>query len=383
MHANHEYDYIIIGGGLSGLQLAHAFLSDAYFNDKRIAIVEPQEKSQNDKTWSYWEKGPGLWDNVVYKSWTRAKVYGQQNQIDFELGAYTYKSIRSIDFYAEIIPKLKSNPKFDWIQAEALSVTEKKLVEVETTQGILSARHVFDSRIPTEFSQDKKSIKLLQHFKGWVIKTKESVFNAEEFVMMDYRLVHEDSTSFTYVLPFDEHTALVEYTFFSPSKVPKSVYLDNIKTYIASVLNIEDYEVVEKEYGVIPMTNYPFWQHNSSRLTKIGTAGGWVKASSGYSFKNTQNKIKIILDNIKGNRKVDEGLFERKYQFYDAVFLNVLYNENEYGPRLFEDFYKRNTAEDALQFLDEQSTISQDLRIIWSLRSFKFVKAFFRCLFGR
>ena len=34
-----HYDYIIVGNGLAGLQLALAFAKDSYFNDKSIALI--------------------------------------------------------------------------------------------------------------------------------------------------------------------------------------------------------------------------------------------------------------------------------------------------------------------------------------------------------
>jgi lycopene beta-cyclase len=35
----------------------------------------------------------------------------------------------------------------------------------------------------------------------------------------------------------------------------------------------------------------------------------------------------------------------------------------------------------ALKFLDEETSFNEDLKIVWSLKSFKFVKAFLKTLF--
>ena len=35
-----QYDYIIIGNGLAGFQLALALSKDSFFNDKQIALID-------------------------------------------------------------------------------------------------------------------------------------------------------------------------------------------------------------------------------------------------------------------------------------------------------------------------------------------------------
>ena len=62
------YDYIIVGGGASGLQLADALGSDPYFSNKRIALIEQQRSRSNDRTWCFWEQGEGTFDNILYHS---------------------------------------------------------------------------------------------------------------------------------------------------------------------------------------------------------------------------------------------------------------------------------------------------------------------------
>lgn len=65
------YDYIIIGGGLAGLQLALKFGTDRFFEQKSVAIIDPLKKNSNDKTWCFWEEGPGEWDHLVAKTWNK------------------------------------------------------------------------------------------------------------------------------------------------------------------------------------------------------------------------------------------------------------------------------------------------------------------------
>ena len=69
--------------------------------------------------------------------------------------------------------------------------------------------------------------------------------------------------------------------------------------YIKS-LKIDKYKIIEDEFGVISMTCYPFERKNIEILN-IGTAGGWTKPSSGYTFKFIEKNTIKLLAHIKNN----------------------------------------------------------------------------------
>jgi lycopene beta-cyclase len=262
-----------------------------------------------------------------------------------------------------------------------LSVIEKDQVSVTTNKSFYTASHVFDSRVPKEFSlESRDAISIIQHFKGWVIKTEADTFDENKVTMMDYRLKDGQQTTFTYVLPFSKTEALVEFTYFTEHTVAESIYDDYIKTYIKDYLKIDAYSIIETETGQIPMTNFNFGIFNTEKVTKIGTGGGWVKGSTGYSFKHTEKKVAIIINNIKSGRNPSSGLFQRKYKFYDKVFLKVLKDENHKGEWIFEHFYAKNAVQTMFRFLDEESSFAEELKIMMSLFSWSFIKAFFKTL---
>ena len=94
-----HFDFAIIGNGLAGLQLAFALSNDPFFAEKSIVLIDPSEKKTNDKTWSFWETGASYWGKLAKQSWRRATIYACEETICLDLQPYTYKSIRSIDFY--------------------------------------------------------------------------------------------------------------------------------------------------------------------------------------------------------------------------------------------------------------------------------------------
>lgn len=381
MTDNYNFDYIIIGNGLAGLQLALKLNSDSFFKDKRIALIDPSEKNTNDKTWSFWESGISKWNDLTHQSWKEASIYTSKKSIDLKLTPYSYKSIRAIDFYNYAKTKLKQSKNIQFILESVISVEKENHVVIKTENNTYNATHIFDSRIPKDyFKNSKNHITLIQHFKGYIIKTETNVFDVNKMVMMDYRLKDGEQTTFTYVLPFSENKALIEFTYFTENKVNETTYDAFLKTYITKYLKLKSYSIIETEMGQIPMTTFPFEKFNTKHVTKIGTAGGWVKGSSGYSFKNTEKKISIIIDNLKANKTPSNNLFKVKYKFYDKVFLKVLKDENHKGEWIFQQFYSKNSVQTMFRFLDEESSFFEELKIMWSLLSWSFIKAFFKTL---
>ena len=61
-------------------------------------------------------------------------------------------------------------------------------------------------------------------------------------------------------------------------------------------LGLDNYTIVEEEFGVIPMTNtnFPFFKDG---MYYIGTAGGQTKASTGYTFRFIQKQAHILWKN--------------------------------------------------------------------------------------
>lgn len=384
MQNENHFDYIIIGNGLAGLQLALSFSEDSFFDSYKIALIDPSDKSTNDKTWSFWEQGTGKWDAIVEKTWRSALFKSDAVSLSLNLGPYLYKSIRSLDFYSWTKEKLslKSNIKF--INDRVESIDDSEGLKIKGNKQFYTATHVFDSRIPKEFfTLLSKQTHIHQHFKGFFIESEESVFNPESFTMMDYRYQYKDSTSFIYVLPFSETKALVEFTFFTPFTVKEPIYDEAIKSYLEKELNLTHYQIIETEIGNIPMTDFPFWNYNTPKITKIGTGGGWVKGSTGYSFKHTEKKVAKLIQNIKAGKNPSDQLFQNKFKFYDQIFLKVLKNENEKGPWIFERFYSKNSIATMFRFLDEETTFAEDLKIMRSLFSYSFIREFFNVLFRR
>lgn len=371
-----HYDIAIIGAGAAGLQLALAMRDEVFFSNKRIIILEKSGKDQNDRTWCFWEQNEGKWDHLLRHSWAKADFYTSAHSRQLELLPFRYKMLRSIDFYQYAKEQISKSPHFHWQNEEVQSVNQGEKLSIIGKSGKYRADYVFDSRIPEDFfNPNDKYTKLLQHFKGWVVRFSEDVFDPERFTMMDFRLLWPDSTSFTYVLPLSKREALIEFTLFSSELLQKEDYDKMLQKYLSEILQLKDFEIIEVEQGIIPMSDFPFHHYSKGRHIRIGTGGGWVKPSSGYSFKNCERYSQKIVSNMITGRAINEGLFPAKYRFYDAIFLDVLHRQNELGPQLFESMYLKNSVQSIFHFLDNQSSLSDDLKIIAGFPKGPFLRA--------
>ncbi|HKL35226.1 MAG TPA: lycopene cyclase family protein [Salegentibacter sp.] len=373
------YFYVIIGGGLAGLQLARQLSRDVFFKGKKIAIID-SDFSLPVKTWCFWETGSGKWDDLVIKSWNKGKFISSEKNIDLSLSPYSYKMLKSADYHKQLQEEIEESGDIEFITDEIQHI-DPVTMKAKGLKKSYSATHFFDSRIDPSYLESKKYTTIFQHFKGWEVETKNPIFTPDSFTMMDYRIKYPEATAFTYILPYTERKALVEYTFFSPFLTEDKIYDAKLQLYFEEILKTKDFEIKSTETGVIPMTDFPFDKENTRQITKIGTGGGWVKPSTGYSFKNTEKRILKIIENIKRGKMPGEDLINDNFRKYDAIFLDVLARNNQKGEEIFTKFYTRNSPQEIFRYLDEETSVIEDLKIMMSLNSFDFIESFFRKTF--
>ncbi|NNK19890.1 MAG: hypothetical protein HKP07_01190, partial [Flavobacteriaceae bacterium] len=295
-----EYDFIIIGAGAAGLMLADGLGKDPAFRDKSILLLDKDDKTRNDRTWCFWEEGAGPFDHILHKQWPQIYFAGKKHQETYSISPYSYKMVRGIDFYQHYLEKIASYHNVSFKnEAVVESLNTKNVgVKIGTDKNWYFAKQVFDSGWKlSDLNQLKRFPKypiLQQHFIGWFIKTKEQVFDPSRATFMDFSVAQKGNTRFMYVLPFSETYALVEYTLFSGSVLSTKEYEEAIIEYMDTHYKEVKYEVVEKERGSIPMTCLDFTELNYGHVYRIGTAGGWSKPSTGYTFNNTAKKTEEL-----------------------------------------------------------------------------------------
>jgi lycopene beta-cyclase len=186
---------------------------------------------------------------------------------------------------------------------------------------------------------------------------------------MDFRVSQKNGTTFMYVLPISTTEALIEYTLFTTTVLEKETYNTALKKYIKEELKIENYSISHEEFGVIPMSLAKFEKNPDKNIINIGTAGGFTKASSGYTFQFIQKDVSEIVANLKlGNNLNRDTSFENKlYNWYDRTLIDVLLSNKLTGKAIFTKIFQKNSPEKILAFLGNESTFLEDLTIMTSL----------------
>lgn len=388
-----KYDYIILGAGASGLMLAYRMAQDAFFDDKSILIIDKVKDKGNDRTWCFWEEGKGEWENVLTKTWSKVFFGSDNYSQDIDISPYQYKMIRSADFYHSLWKVISAKSNFNFAVRSVSSYEETKdgveviAQERENEFGPIiknyayKCKKLFTSLNNFEaFNFQTKYPVLKQHFLGWFVKTKENAFDDSIATFMDFTVPQNGNTRFMYVLPLDKQTALFEYTLFSDKLLKRSEYEDAISHYLKTK-GVSDYDIIEKEIGSIPMTAFKFYNLNSKHILNIGTAGGWTKASTGYTFKNTAKKTKALITFLKQEEDLTKFYKKSKHWFYDLIFLDVIANYNNEGSTLFSSMFRKANVKTIFKFLDEESSLLEDLKIILSVPPKRFIQAFLKRLF--
>ncbi len=341
------------------------------FANKKILLIDKQTKTRNDRTWCFWEKEKGYFENLVYKTWHDLEFKTGDESIDLDVKPYTYKMIRGIDFYNYCFGKISTqkNITISYGEIEFKADANKVLLDGKALQ-ILNAI-VFNSVLTANVNPVYHH--LLQHFKGWFVEA-NNAFNPNRATLMDFSVSQHNGSTFIYVLPLSSSMALVEYTLFSPALLNEKEYDDELKKYVEQNLKIKDYTIAETEFGIIPMTNQPF-PFYSKGMYNIGTAGGNTKPSTGYTFRFIQKQSDHIITDIINERNPTPVPSSKKYSFYDNTFLNVLATKKLSGKDVFTLLFKKNKASAIFKFLDNESTLATDISIITSLPTLKFLKA--------
>ena len=377
-----QYDYIFTGAGLSALMTVYKMVISGKFQNKRILLLDENAKQTNDRTWCFWSENKSIWEPSISKKWDSALFANANFQRKLELRPYQYNKIQGLDFYNQVLELIAKQKNIDFVQEKVFEIEESEsIVLVKTETQSFSCSQLFNSIYNQNQVKNQSKYPLLQqHFMGWFIQTEVPVFNPEQATFMDFSVAQKGNTRFMYVLPISETEALLEYTLFSKELLSKEEYEAEIENYIQK-LGISNYQILEKEAGTIPMTCYPFWKHNTKNVINIGTAGGWTKASTGYTFKNADTKSSELVSFLENQTDFRKLYKKTKFWWYDLLLLDILDQKNETGAAIFSALFQKGNAQLIFKFLDEETSFWEDLQVIWKCPKGLFIEALLKRLF--
>jgi len=358
-----------------------------FFDTAQILVIDAAQKNTNDRTWCFWEKETDIFESIVCKKWKQVSFIAPSYKSELNLSPFVYKMIRGIDLYTHVLSLAASKSNITFCTESVLSVqTTQKGASVQLKNQTLTANKVFNSILfePVNVLAQKSSDYFLwQHFKGYEIKTEIPVFNDAVATLMDFTVDQSKGTTFMYVMPTSSTTALVEYTLFTENLLADNEYDEAIQAYIQKTYGAVVYSISHQEFGKIPMTNFCF-SGGVGNIINMGVAGGQVKGSSGYAFHFIQEKTKaVIADLVAGKNPLRTPSFsQKKFGLYDAVLLRVLQDKKLDGATIFTQIFSKNPPDRVFRFLNNESSLIDDLHIMSSVPTRIFLPAALYALMG-
>ncbi|MFC0057359.1 lycopene cyclase family protein [Streptomyces actinomycinicus] len=366
-------DVAVVGAGAAGLSLALR-LARPPAGARRVTAVllaaPPGPFRAPERTWCYWEAGTGPYDGALTASWQRLRVRsGDGRTVDAAITPLHYKMLRSPAFEELAGEVIADSPHMTAVPAlveRVESAPGNVLVHARRADGgrvTVRARWVFDSRPPVRLPPARTT--LLQHFRGWFVRTRRPVFDPATVEFMDFRTPQPaHGLSFGYVLPTTPREALVEYTEFSRRTLGSEAYDHALRHYIGRVLDAGDHEVTACEQGVIPMTDADFPRQTAARVFRIGAAAGATRPSTGYTFSAVQRQTDAVAAALHaGRHPLPPRAHSARSRLMDAVLLHALDHGRVDGPAFFTRLFTHVPAHRLLRFLDGRTSLPEDLSI--------------------
>ena len=100
--------------------------------------------------------------------------------------------------------------------------------------------------------------------------------------------------------------------------------------------------------------------------------------------KYTTLKRSTLINFLKREKDLSKFNLRSRFNFYDLILIDVLYNYNHLGDKIFSSLFRNNKPNKVLNFLDEKTNLIDELKIMysfpWSIKIL-FIKALFKNLF--
>jgi lycopene beta-cyclase len=357
------FDAVIAGGGLAGLSLA-AHLAASRWRDRTVLVVDDPARPAEAVSWGFWSAAPGLLDAAVSRSFDRVRIHAAGTSRVLPLDPYRYQVVHRADLERTVRKLTGECPGFRFLDGHVEHVrhTGEVVVDGHPVRG----GWVFDSvTAPPPGAPAEGHLA----FTGWEVRCADPVFEPDLPVLFDFRTPQRGGSRFRYVLPHDAHRALVELTAFVPGRVdpPRPAEL-------ARYLH-GGYEILRTESAVLPLRTRPV-PRRAGRMLRIGARAGLVKASTGYGYQRIQRDSAAIAASLAAaGHPFGRPARPRRYRLLDAVLLEVLRRDPVQLELAFARLFRANPAGRVLRFLDEDTRVGDDLRLIGALPPVPYLRA--------
>jgi lycopene beta-cyclase len=357
-----HYDFVIVGGGVSGLCLAHYLVHHV---EGTILIVD--RDADPDYNISFWSKEDVPFQPIMQKSWRRIALrYGDEMQV-CPLNSYHLSSFWRADFDAFVRRELDSAPNVAFLDANVTEIRDVERdiengAELVADDGIIRAQWVFDSRQNIHAMKQNESDLLLMQGLAIEIETDRPSFDPETATLFDF-LFETPDFDFVYVLPYSPTYALVNCAFVTPytTHVNRDMCERVLHDYITNRLCIDSYRTVKQCYGRIPLATKPQPRKAHSHIVPIGVRGGMVKSTTSYAFTRIVDDSQRIAESLRDHGtpyyKDDTAWY---YRWADRQMVKIFRKMPDIAQEMMYRMFTPETGDSTLSFLDEKNTLAEN-----------------------
>jgi len=381
-----DTDVVILGAGLAGLSIATWLADSGDAPLPRVTLLEPQHTDANDHTWCFWDQQPHPFQEAICHRWPRWRVAHGDQRVEREDATACYAMLSEDALRRTAYRKLERHSAFDirrGVHASSVSPGDEHL-DIETSQGAISARLVIDTRPPLADALSQHQ-GMWQVFHGVELDAPGHGFDTRVVMLMDFQPAAA-GVHFVYLLPLSSDRLLVEWTCFSidpqapacrallaPQAVPEP--LEHWLT-----RHLTRWTVTRHETGCLPMMPVrPPTLDN--RYLAAGVRGGWMRPATGYSFETCQRGAQAVAQQLLKAAASDRWqlspprLRSPLLEWMDKVFLHALRGQPERGPEWFMQMFAATQAAQQRRFLGDTPTWRDMLAIMNGLPAGPFLKA--------
>lgn len=362
------YDYVFIGMGASNGLMLLEFIKRGYQHTKRIAVIEKAQKNTNDKTYCFWStpNEPIVKDLSAIISYQYHFVQTNATKVQ-SIQDQPYYCIKSIDFYNLVQATIASH-SIDVFESQVDTVQPQlAYIDIAFDNQVIQSAIVFDSRPPSFTQEANNKSYLLQSFFGYHIRLKDAVLNTDTFQMMNFDVDQSNYTQFVYNLPYAPNECLVELTRFGVDTIDVNYAKKILDQKISAEFGA--YEIIAEEEGCIPMTVLKHSAPSDDRIIHMGARANLIKPTTGYGFK----KMYEFAASFEHSSAAQSS--KTRFLFYDHLLLIILIRWPHVGKKIFTALFQKNSISAIFSFLEEKSTLSDEIKIFASLPIFPFLRA--------
>ena len=254
-------------------------------------------------------------------------------------------------------------------------------MRIDSSDGTFYARQIVDTRPPHQAAATQATLN--QVFAGVQIRCQQPLKDPHIVGLMDSMSSDQFGFRFDYVLPLSTTTALVEATRFSNGPVPRQQLRTDLNQALQRLVPDGRYAVVRRECGAIPMGLPVALDSGNPNWVLAGTRGGAVRASTGYAYRRIQDWSRRCAQSVSDTgRVIGHPPTSRRLQWMDQLFLELLRDRPELGPKLFMALASNLQPAALVRFLTERAGIADQLAVVRALPSWPMLEQWLQRLRG-